>query len=708
MSRPGTLPRRLLLAAALIAAPRTLVAAPLPPPVTAVEGVRDTLHGVVVEDPFRWLEDQESPRTRQWIDAQNVYTEAVLGPVEPSRESLRRQLAQLLEVESVSVPFERGGRYFYSRRRADQDLPVLCMRQGLEGKEEVLVDPHALSPDHTISVNFLDVSDDGRLLAYGTRSGGEDEVTVTFLDLETREVADRMPRARYSGISITPDRTRCYSARRDRRGSRVYSHRLGSDPAGDLELFGDRSTPEENVGSDLSSDGRWLVLTVSHGSASNFTEIYVKEVARDGPIVPIVNDVRADFRPIVAGDRMFLETDWEAPNRRILEVDLRRPARANWREVVPEAEVAIQGTSAVDGRLCVRYLEDAISRVRVFEFDGRRVGSMRFPTLGALSAISGRWDRPGAFFTFQSFHLPATIYRYDVRRGRRSVWWQPQVPFRSDRFEVRQEWVTSKDGTRLPMFVAHRKGLRLDGRNPALLTGYGGFKLSQTPAFSARAVVWMERGGVYALANLRGGGEYGEAWHQAGMLERKQNVFDDFVAAAQHLVDRGYTRPERLAISGTSNGGLLVGAALTQRPDLFRAVVCGFPLLDMLRYHRFLVAPLWVPEYGSAEDATQFLTLRAYSPYQHVQANGKYPAVLLISGDSDTRVAPLHARKMTAMLQSRSASGRPVLLSYDTRAGHSRANKPIGRQIDDTALELQFLLWQVRGGSSDHGRVAGP
>ena len=705
MSRPLMPARGLLIALALIFTPAA--AAPLPPPVSEVEVVRDTLHGVVVEDPFRWLEDQQSPRTRQWIDAQNVYTEAVLGSVAPSRESLRAQLKSLLEVESVTVPFEHAGRYFYTRRRADQDLPVLCMREGIEGREQVLVDPHALSPDHTVSVNFLDVSEDGRLLAYATRQGGEDEVTVTFLDLETREVHDRLPRARYSGISITPDRSSCFYARHGREGSRVYSHRLGSDPAGDLKLFGDGFGPEQIIGVSLSTDGRWLVFTVSHGSASNFTEIYVKDVARSGAIVPIVNDIRADFRPMVAGDRMFLETDWEAPNRRILEVDLRQPARANWRELVPEGEFAIQGSSAVDGRLCVRYLEDAISHIQVYGFDGRRAGSIRFPAPGALSGVSGRWDRPGAFFTFQSFHMPTTIYRYDVRRGRRSVWWQPKTPFRSDRYEVRQEWVTSKDGTRLPMFVAHRKGLRLDGRAPALLTGYGGFKLSQTPMFTARAAAWMERGGVYALANLRGGGEYGEAWHQAGMLERKQNVFDDFVAAAQHLVDRGYTRPQRLAISGTSNGGLLVGVALTQRPDLFRAVVCGFPLLDMLRYQQFLVARLWVPEYGSSEDPSQFLTLRAYSPYQHVQPDVKYPATLFISGDSDTRVAPLHARKMAAMLQSRSASGRPVLLDYDTRAGHSRANKPIGRQIDDTALELQFLLWQLGEGGSETP-VAGP
>jgi prolyl oligopeptidase len=665
-----------------------------PPPETRVEVVRDTLHGVVIEDPYRWLEDQESPATREWIEAQNGYRERVLAAA-PSAERIRSRLERLMKIESRGVPVERGGAYFYTRRRADQELAVICMRRGLEGAEEVLVDPHPLSAEHTTSVGILDVSDDGRLLAYSTRQGGEDEVVVTFLDLESRrELPDRLPKGRYFGVSITHDRSGLYYARHTPAGPRVFAHAFGEEAGRDSMVFGEGYGVETIMSPALSSDGRYLLITVAHGSAADRSELYVQDLRSGEAIVPIVNDLHASFTARFAGDRLFVETDWQAPNRRILAVEPAAPARERWRVVVPEGPNAIQGFTVAGGKLFVNYFENALSTVKIFDGSGKPEGSITFATLGALGGVSGEWAKDEAFFTFASFHVPTTIYRYEVATRRRTEWWKPAVPVASDRFEVKLVWYASKDRTRVPMFLVHRKDLRRDGNNPTLLTGYGGFNLSQRPAFSARAALWIEEGGVFALPCLRGGGEFGETWHKAGMRERKQNVFDDFIAAAQWLMDKGYTRPERLAISGRSNGGLLVGAALTQRPELFRAVVCGVPLLDMLRYHRFLVARYWVPEYGSPADPEHFAALRAYSPYHRVRHGERYPAVLFYTGDSDTRVAPLHARKMAALLQAASASGRPVLLRYDTRFGHV-SGLPVSREIEDLAGELQFLFWQL-------------
>jgi prolyl oligopeptidase len=388
-----------------------------------------------------------------------------------------------------------------------------------------------------------------------------------------------------------------------------------------------------------------------------------------------------------------MRTNWQAPNGRILAVDLRNPARDNWRQVIPESSAAMEGFSLAGGKLFVNYLEDVHSRVRIFEPGGKPVRDIRFPALGTVSSVTGQWTSPETFFQFESFHLPETIYRYHAATGRQQIWAQSNMPIRTDDLELKQVWYESKDRTKIPMFLLHRRGIKLDGSNAAFLTGYGGFNVSMTPEFSPTAVLWAEKGGVFALPNLRGGGEFGDRWHRAGMLANKQNVFDDFIAAAEWLVKEGYTRPARLAISGRSNGGLLMGAALTQRPDLFRAVICGYPLLDMVRYHTFLVARWWVPEYGSSEDPAQFKSIYAYSPYHRVKPGTRYPAVLFVTGDSDTRVAPLHARKMAALLQA-SGSERPVLLDYDTRAGHSRG-MPVSRQIEDLTDQLSFLLWQL-------------
>jgi prolyl oligopeptidase len=668
-------------------------------PSTRVDPVKEVLHGVEVPDPYRWLEDQQSPETRAWIDAQNTYTHSLVGSW-PGGDALRKRLSELIKIDTANVPYERKGRYFFSKRLADQDLFVLYVRRGASGQDDVLVDPHPLSPDHTTSVTLLDVSVDGTQIVYGVRQGGEDEVAPRILDVDTRrELTDTLPKGRYQGISLTADTKGIYYSRLEKEGPRVFFHTVGGDPTKDVRVFGDGYGPEKIIGAGLSEDGRYLVMTVYHGSAATKTEVYVQDVVAKGPVVTVVNDLDARFQPDVAGDRLYLKTNWEAPNGRVLQVDLKAPGRDRWREVVPTGKGVIDGISLAGGKLFVNDLVDVKSRVRVFDAEGHSKGEIAFPSLGTVSGISGSWGGGEAFFAFSSFHLPTTIYRYDVATGTQSVWAKQAVPIDSERFEVKQEWYASKDGTRVPMFLVHRKGLKLDGSSPALLTGYGGFTATMTPVFSSRAALWVERGGVFALPNLRGGGEFGEEWHKAGMLDHKQNVFDDFIAAAEWLIANKYTSAARLAITGGSNGGLLVGAALTQVPDLFGAVVCSYPLLDMVRYHKFLVAGYWVPEYGSSEDAAQFKYLLAYSPYHRVKPGTKYPAVLFITGDGDTRVAPLHARKMTALLQSATASAKPVLLQYDTKAGHS-GGKPISKTIEDLADELSFLFHELGVGAA--------
>ena len=667
------------------------------PPATRSEEVKDAYGATTVADPYRWLEDQKSPETRAWIDEQNKYSESFLRAF-PRRDAIKKRITELLKIETIGVPQEHGGRYFFTKRLADQDLPVLYVRKGRDGKDEVLLDPHPLSPDHTTSISLLDVTEDGNLIAYGTRQGGEDELTVRFLDVNTRkELPDVLPRARYQGVVLQNDHSGVFFSRQEKEGPRVFHHLLGSGPEKDEKLFGDGYGPEKGLGVGLSDDNRWLLMVVSHGSAATKTEVYVRDLAAGGPVVPIVNDIEARFSPDIAGDTLYLQTNWQAANGRVLAVDLKNPARDTWKEVIPAGKSAIQGVSTVGGRLFVRYLEDVLPHIRIFDPQGKPQGEIPLPSVGSAGGLRGEWGKNEAFFTFTSFVTPSTIYRYDVARGTREIWAKEKVPIASDRFVVEQVRYASKDGTQIPMFLVHRRDLKRDGSNPTLLTGYGGFNISETPTFSARAALWVENGGVYALPNLRGGVEFGEDWHKAGMLAKKQNVFDDFIGAAEWLIKNGYTSSTRLAISGGSNGGLLVGAALTQRPELYAAVVCSYPLLDMVRYHKFLVAGYWVPEYGSADNLEQFPFLYAYSPYHHVKAGGKYPAVLFITGDSDTRVAPLHARKMAALLQASTASDWPVILHYDTKAGHSGGATPVSKRIEELTDELSFLFAETGG-----------
>ena len=678
----------------VLCAAASACAAVVAPPVTRRDDVREKLHGVEVSDPYRWLEDQESAETRAWIEAQNAFTTSALSAV-PGKAQIKKRLTELLRTEAVGIPFERGGWYFFSKRKADQDLAVLYRRKGLSGVDEVLVDPHGMSADHTTSAGFMDVTEDGTLMAYSVRKGGVDEVEVRLRDLKSgRDLPDVLEPARYMAVSVKPDRSGFYYVRHDAAGPRARYHALGSEPSADVEIFGKGIGPEKGMNAGLSEDGRYLLFEVWHGSAAPKVEVYLQNVAEAGPIIPVVNDLDARFDASVVDDRLYLQTNWDAPNGRVLLADAKNPARAGWKEIVPEGKAAIEGYSLAGGKLFVTYLDNVASKTTMFTADGKKIGDVPLPAIGSAGAPAGSWKGHESFFSFVSFTYPTTIYRFDTESRKRELWYRTEVPVDPDGLEVKQVWYPSKDGTKVPMFLVHAKGLKRDGARPTFLTGYGGFTQSQTPRFSSFAAMWAETGGVYALPALRGGGEFGEAWHRAGMLEKKQNTFDDFIGAAEWLIKNRYTSPDKLAISGGSNGGLLVGAALTQRPELFKAVVCSWPLLDMVRYHRFLVARFWVPEYGSADSAEQFRTIYSYSPYHRVKPGTKYPAVLFVTGDGDTRVAPLHARKMAALLQASTRSERPILLRYDTKAGHS-GGRPLGKLIDDLTEEFLFVYWQL-------------
>jgi prolyl oligopeptidase len=668
-------------------------ATPQPPP-TRVAVVVDTLHGVPIEDPYRWLEDKSSPETRAWVRSQMAFTMEQLGKV-AGRDEVVATLAKYSKVDSRTVPTVRGKRVFFTTRRADQQQAVLAMRESAAGDDIVLVDPNPLSADHSTSVNLVSVSTDGKLLAYGIRQGGEDEVELHLYDVDKRaEVAGGLPKARYFGVSFDKLKSGFWYSRWAKDGSRVRFHKLGDDPAKDALVFGDGLGPTEIPSATLSDNGRWLLIRVSVGSSGDDTRYYIKNAEKNGPIVTVADSLKSSIAIDIADDQMVIETNWGAPNRRVMLAEAAKPQPANWRTIVPESpDAVIQGVSLAGGKLYVEVLQNVIAKLRVYSLAGTAGGEVPLPGIGSVSGMSGEWDGKEGFFQFTSFNMPPTIFRYDFTSGNASTWWKSSAPFPADAFEVRQFSIRSTNGAKVPFFVVARKGVEYNGTNKVLLSGYGGFNVSVTPAFSPFIASWLDLGGVYVSANLRGGSEFGESWHRDGMLANKQHVFDDFLNVTQWILGRGYCLRSGLAISGGSNGGLLVGAAMTQRPDLYGAVLCQVPLLDMLRYQNFLVARFWVPEYGSSENAEQFDWLRGYSPYQNLKPNVKYPAVMFVTGDSDTRVDPLHARKMAARMQALGGEN-PVLLHYDVSSGHS-GGKSVDKGIEDNADLLQFLRWRL-------------
>jgi len=691
--------RKMVLAGLMLGA-ALLYAAKIMPPPTKVQPVTDDLHGVKITDPYRWLENQNSPETRQWLDTQEKFARSYLDAL-PGRAQIRKDLDALLKIDSISAPALRNGRYFFSRRLAAEDRASLCMRQGYNGKDEVLVDPKAVTTDPASSIHYQGIARDGSIIAYGIRKGGEDESEVHFIDVATRKpLADVIPRGRFMGFSIKPDKSGVYYALFVAgKGSRVYYHAMGTPVSQDKELFGSAYGPGHLISSGLSEDGRWLIIVVADGVPPKKNEIFIKDVERDGPFQTVVNDIEAEFDPDFAGDSLVINTNWNAPNRRIFRADLKNPGREHWKEIVPEGKLAIDSVSAAGGRVYVSVLDNVSTRVKQYDLSGKDLGDFKLPGIGSASPPSGRWTDNELFFDFTSFVVPPSSYRYLVSTGKEELWFQPKVPVHTADIEVKQVWYPSKDGTKVPMFLVHRKDLQLDGNRPVIMTAYGGFNLSLTPAFSSVAAWWAEHGAVFAQPNLRGGGEFGESWHRAGMFEKKQNVFDDFIGAAEWLIQNKYTNPSKLAIQGGSNGGLLMGAMMTQRPDLFNAIICGAPLLDMLRFQKMSVGSWWTAEYGSADEPKQFQYLLKYSPYHKVHKGTKYPAIMFVTGDSDTRVDPAHARKMAALMQADNGSDNPIILRYDTKGGHSgigSVDKVIDQQVDQISFFADRLGVKVQ------------
>jgi prolyl oligopeptidase len=668
----------------------------------------EVLHGDPIADPYRWLEHGDDPETAAWTRRQNALTEDWLSR-QPARERIRRRLDELLAIDVLGVPAPAHGRYFYLRRDGRQNQPVLYVRDGVDGEDRACVDPNALDPAGTTALDWYFPSDDGRLLAYGLSENGSEQSVLHVLDAgRGADLPDLIPRTRAADLAWLPDGSGFYYTRYPSPGDvpeseepyhrAVYFHPLGADPAADPLVY--RPARKEYwPGVSLSPDGRWLLIAVAR--TFDQTDLYLGDRRGPGggvtvpPLVAVAENLPASFGGEIAHGRLFLRTDLDAPTYRLYEVDPQRPERGHWRELVPPRPDAVLDGFAVAGqRLALSYLERASSRLRLADLDGGLRREIELPTLGSLFGLGAEWDGHELFFGFSSYTVPPSVYRIDFDRDEQTLWRRVAADVDPARFEVRQVTVPSRDGTPVSMFLVHARGLGRTGDTPTYLTAYGGFNISMTPAFSRSLLLWLEHGGLVAIPNIRGGGEYGEGWHQAGMLGRKQNSFDDFIAAAEWLIGQGYTRPERLAAAGGSNGGLLMGAVLTQRPELFRAVVVQVPLLDMLRYHRFLLARLWIPEYGSPDEAREFAWLRAYSPYHHVRPGTAYPAVLIATAESDTRVDPMHARKMTARLQAATSSGRPVLLRLESRAGHG-AGKPLAKVLDELTDTWTFVFSEV-------------
>jgi prolyl oligopeptidase len=671
-----------------------------PPPAVDANPVSDNYFGSKIVDSYRWLEDAKSPETRAFIDAENAYTGRYMKQAR-IRPQVADDLDDLENVSAANAPWERGENYFFRKRLAGEQQFSIYTRQGWTGKDRRLIDPAALSKDPNTSVHIDDISRDGKLLAYSIQHGGADETSVRVLNVATgKALEDERPTARYFSAQFAPNGASLYYARNNKQGTLLYQHVLGTRNSQDKLIFGREFRGELLTGDDLfggtvSDDGRYLVIQIDRGVPARRVDIVYRDLTKPGsPFEVLVWGLDARFEAMHERGAWYVKTDYHAPNGCILKAD---PGIMpdTWKAIVPEGPDAIDEWSIVGEKIYVKRLKDVKTEVSVYSLEGKAAGTVDYDGIGSSSGIYGRTSDRYGFFSFDSFIVPPTLYRLDTVTGKREVFFQPKVPFDSSQYEIRQVFFKSKDGARIPMFIAGKKGLKQDGTERLLMTGYGGFDLSMLPEWNPQYAWWLEQGGWFALPNLRGGGEYGEHWHEQAMFEKKQNVFDDFFAAAEYLIANKYTSAQHFAITGRSNGGLLMGAAITQRPDLFSAVLCGYPLLDMLRYQKFLVGSYWVTEYGSSDNEKQLPYLLKYSPYQNVKPDTRYPAVMFFTGDSDTRVDPLHARKMTALLQSASSSGRPVLLHHSLAGGHS-AGVSVDQQIQDDADQLTFL-WTETG-----------
>ncbi len=672
-------------------------------PAARKDDVVEEYHGVKVADPYRWLEDPDSPETRAWVEAENKVTFGYLEAI-PARAGLKERLTQLWNYEKFGAPSKQGGRYFFSRNSGLQNQAVLYTSETLEGEPRVLLDPNTLSADGTVALSGTSVSDDGSLIAYGIASAGSD-----WNEWKVRDVASGQDRAdvlkwiKFSGASWTKDGKGFFygrfpepepgaSLKAPNYFQKLYFHKLGTPQADDILVYERPDQKEWQFGADVSEDGTYLVITVSKGTDDKYRILYKDLTRPELKPVELIDNFDAEYSFIEHDGPIFwFKTNKDAPRGKVIAIDTRDPSPEKWVEVIPEAPETLRGVSLVDDKFIASYLKDAHTQVKLFDLKGKFVREVDFPGLGTASGFGGKRKDKETFYAFTTFTAPTTIYRYDMTTGASTVFKRPKVDFNPDDYETKQVFYPSKDGTKIPMFVSHKKGLKLDGSNPTYLYGYGGFNIALTPAFSPANIVWMERGGVFAQPSLRGGGEYGESWHQAGTKLNKQNVFDDFIAAAGWLIANKYTSTPRLAIGGGSNGGLLVGACITQRPDLFGAALPAVGVMDMLRFHKFTIGWAWIDDYGSSDHPEQFKALSAYSPLHNIKPGTAYPATMVTTADHDDRVVPSHSFKFAAALQAAQTGEAPILIRIETKAGHG-AGKPTSKIIDEAADRWAFLL----------------
>jgi prolyl oligopeptidase len=662
----------------------------------------DDYHGVKIADPYRWLEDLDSAETRAWVEAENKLTFGFLESI-PQRTAIKERLTRLWNYEKYGIPFKEGSRYFFTRNSGLQNQAVLYTVTALDAQPQMVLDPNTLSPDGTVAVSGLQVSPDGKLLAYSLSASGSDWQEWKVRDVETsKDLSDHLQWVKFSGVSWTRDGKGFFYSRYDEPKSdtlkgtnyfqKVYFHKLGTPQSEDVLVYERPDQKDWLFGGTVTEDGNYLIVTVFQGTDVK-SRVYYKDLkAKEAAVVKLLDDFDAAYNFIGnEGSRFFFQTDLQASRGKVIEVDVSKPARDNWKVIVPESKETLQTTSFVNNKFITNYLKDAYTQVKVYDTAGKLVNEVAFPGIGSAEGFGGKATDKETFYSFTGFTTPTTIYRYDMTTGKSTVFRQPKVEFNPADYETKQVFYTSKDGTKVPMFITHKKGVKLDGNNPTYLYGYGGFSISLSPAFSVGNLVWMEMGGVYAQPNLRGGGEYGEEWHQQGMKLKKQNVFDDFIGAAQWLIDNKYTSTPKLAIGGGSNGGLLVGAALTQRPDLFGAALPAVGVMDMLRFQKFTIGWAWVSDYGSSDNADDFKALYAYSPLHNIKPGTSYPPTLVTTADHDDRVWPGHSFKFAAALQAAQAGSAPVLIRIETKAGHG-AGKPTTKIIEELADRWAFLV----------------
>jgi prolyl oligopeptidase len=698
-----------ILAAALISADVTMAAAaadktaaPVYPKAKTVEQV-DDYFGTKVSDPYRWMENVDSADVKSWVDAENELTQSYLAKT-PGREKMHARLMELTNFERYTVPVRRGTRYFYSHNTGLQNQNVMYWQEGLTGEPKVLLDPNTMSTDGTVAISGLSITDDGKLAAYSIADAGSDWVKWHVRDVATgKDLPDLIEWSKFSGASWLKDGSGFFYEGYDAPKAeamkaanyyhKVFFHKLGTKQSEDKLVFDRPDDKEMNVGAAVTDDGRYLLLYQSKGSSPN-NELAVKDLEHpDAPVIKLATVADALYAPIDNdGTTLWMKTTLDAPNGKVVSVDLNHPERANWKTVIPESKNNLDSVSMVHDTLIANYLADAQSMVELYSRDGKLIDKVALPAIGTAAGFDGKRLEDETFFQFSNFTTPGTIYRLDMKTRKTNVYRQPKLKFDPALYETKQVFYTSKDGTRVPMFLSYKKGLKLDGMNPTLLYAYGGFNISLMPEFSASHVLWMEMGGVYAQPSLRGGGEYGEAWHEAGTKLKKQNVFNDFIAAAEWLIANKYTSTPKLAISGGSNGGLLVGATEIQRPDLFGAALAAVGVMDMLRFDKFTIGWAWKSDYGApSENAEEFAAIYKYSPLQNVKAGVTYPPTLITTADHDDRVFPAHSFKFAAAMQAAQAGPKPVLIRIETRAGHG-GGMPLSKRVDLAVDQYSFLV----------------